>query len=156
MLVVGLLSGIAYQESSKKLSDASGVGHWDAALPLALVHGHIILTGVLLPVAMACMLHLSRLCGGAAVSTRALKWVVWTYLPFLTVSLCLMLYKGYHILLAVRAGVTDMAEINAGFFAGSKALRHAVYGLSHAGMAFGLCLFAWCVWRSLKVRSQST
>ncbi|MCE9593672.1 MAG: hypothetical protein K8S98_05725 [Planctomycetes bacterium] len=47
MLFVGLLAGVAFQESSKKL-DYTVVGagaRLEAVLGLALVHGHVLLTG---------------------------------------------------------------------------------------------------------------
>lgn len=153
MLVTGLLSGIAFQESAKKLKLATSpdeLGFWDAALRLALVHGHIVVTAVLLPVTMACILHLARACGGAELTARSLRWTLRLYLPCVSVALCLMLYKGYHFLLAARRGATDLAEVNASLFGGITGLRHAVYGLSHVGMAVGLCIFAWCAWRSLR------
>ncbi|MHC4089671.1 MAG: hypothetical protein ACYSVY_05245, partial [Planctomycetota bacterium] len=153
MVVVGLLSGIAFQESSKKLSLTPPIGalsHLDAVLPLALVHGHILVIGVLFPVAMASALYLARTCGGLEVSRRALRWTVSIYLSFVSISVVLMLYKGYHVLLSARAEVTDMTQINGGLFAGSKVLRHGLYGLSHAGMGLALCMFVWCVWRSLR------
>ncbi len=157
MIVVGLLSGIAFQESSKKMSltpPAGGPTHLDAVLNLALVHGHIMVTGVLFPIAMASALYLARACGGAEISRRALRWTVNTYIPFVSVSVLLMLYKGYHVLLSVRAGATDMGRINDTLFAGNKALRHGIYGISHAGMGLALCLFAWCVWRSLSTKRR--
>jgi hypothetical protein len=43
-----------------------------------------------------------------------------TYLPFVTVTNGLMFYKGYHVLLAIRAGEADMVRIDATLFAGSK------------------------------------
>lgn len=155
MLVIGLLSGVSYQESAKKVSltpGPDGPAYWDATLRLALVHGHLIVSGVLLPVAMAGMLHLARSIGGKTISRRALTWSIWTYLPFVSLSMALMLVKAYHILLAVRGGQTDMSQINAAFFGGSKVIRHSVYGFVHVGMAFGLCVFAWCVWRSLRTK----
>lgn len=158
MIVVGLLSGVAFQESSKKMSLTPPMGalsHLDAVLSLALVHGHIMVTGVLFPIAMASALYLARACGGLDVSRRALRWTVNLYLPFVSASILLMLYKGYHVLLSARAGMTDMSRIDGDLFAGSKMLRHGLYGLSHTGMAFALCLFAWCVWRSLKTRAGS-
>jgi len=158
MLVVGLLSGIAYQESGKKVSwnpGPEGPAYWDATLRLALVHGHLIMSGVLLPVAMACMLYLARWCGGREIGRRALAWALYTYLPFVSVSMGLMLFKAYHVLLSVRGGQTDMSLINAAYFGGSKAVRHSVYGFVHVGMAFGLCLFAWCVWRSLGAKQRN-
>lgn len=159
LLVVGLLSGVAYQESVKKIDRTptpDGLSYWDVALHLALVHGHIIVTGFLIPVALAGMLHLARAHGGSEVSPRALRWAVGTYLPFVTLTVGLMLYKGYHVLLAVRAGEADMAQIDATLFAGSAALRHGLYGFSHVGMAFGLCMFAWCLWRSLRVKGATS
>ena len=155
LMVVGLLSGVAYQESSKKVSLAPGPGglrFWEITLHLALVHGHVMVTGVLLPVAMAGMLHMARAYGGSEVSPRALRWAVGTYLPCVTVTVSLMLYKGYHVLLSVRAGESDMVQIDAALFGGSTVLRHGLYGISHVGMAFGLLVFAWSLWRSLKVR----
>lgn len=153
LLVVSLLAGVAYQESAKKVSltpDPGGLPYWDVVLRLALVHGHLMVVGVLLPVAMASMLHLARACGGREVGSRVLKLAVYTYLPFSAVTVGLMLYKAYHVLLSARAGVADMGQIDATLFAGNKGLRHAIYGLSHVGMAFGLCVFVWCLWRSLR------
>lgn len=153
MVIIGLLSGIAFQESSKKMTLApstGGLSHLDAVLPLALVHGHILVIGVLFPVAMASVLYLARTCGGSEVSRRALRWTVGVYVPFVSVSVALMLYKGYHVLLSARAGVTDMARIDGEFFAGSRVLRNGLYGLSHAGMGLALCVFVWCMWRSLR------
>ncbi len=151
-LVVGLLSGVAFQESVKKLDRTAteGLAHWDAALHLALVHGHMIVTGVLLPVALAGMLHLARAHGGRLVGPRALAWSVYAYLPGVVATCGLMFYKGYHVLLAARSGEADMSQIDAALFAGSKALRHGLYGLSHVGLALGLSIFTVCLWRSLR------
>lgn len=154
LLVVGLLSGVAFQESAKRFSpEANGLSHADATLHLALVHGHVLVTGVLLPIALAGMLHLARAHGGREVGQRALKIVIYTYLPCMSAAIALMLYKGYHILLSARGGAESLSEIDAALFAGSKAIRHSVYGVSHVGMATGLGVFAWCLWRSLKPRS---
>ncbi len=153
MVVIGLLSGIAFQESSKKMTltpPVGGLSHLDAVLPLALFHGHILVIGVLFPIALAAVLYFARVCGGSDISRRALRWTVNTYIPFVSVSVVLMLYKGYHVLLSARAGITDMARIDGEFFAGSKMLRNGLYGLSHAGMGLALCIFVWCVWRSLR------
>jgi len=153
MIVIGLLSGVAFQESAKKLPYPSGPdepAHLDATLGLALVHGHILVTGVLLPIAMAGVLHLARAVGGAEVGARGLRWSIRAYLTCVALTVALMLYKGYHVLLSARGGEADMALIDAGLFGGRTALRHAIYGVSHVGMAFGLCLFVWCVWRSLR------
>ena len=153
MIVIGLLSGVAFQESSKKLShpaDPHEPNHLAATLGLALVHGHILVTGVLFPIAMASVLHLALSCGGAEVGRRGLRWAVRAYLTCVTATVLLMLYKGYHVLLSARGGEADMAVIDAGLFGGRTAVRHAIYGVSHVGMTFGLCLFVWCVWRSLR------
>jgi len=154
-LVVGLLSGVAFQESVKKLSRTAGdgLGYGDATLHLALVHGHMLMTGVLLPVALAGMLHLARAHGGRFVGPRALAWSIYAYLPGVVATCGLMLYKGYHTLLAARSGEVDMAAIDATLFAGSKALRHSFYGISHVGLALGLGIFTVCLWRSLRPKA---
>jgi len=153
MLAIGVLAGIAYQESGKKVTYASvpeGICRLEATLPLALVHGHFIVTGVLLPVAMAGMLHLARAHGGSEISRRGLAWVIYTYLPAVSASLALMLYKGYYILLSVRSGKSDLGEIDAAVFGGSHAWRHGIYGFFHLWMGVGVFLFVWLVWRSLR------
>lgn len=151
-LVVGLLSGVAFQESSKKFdpSEAGDIGYWDANLRLALVHGHIFFIGVLLPVALLGMMHLAWAHGGAEVGPKAMRWTTRLYLPCAAVTVALMLYKGYHVLLSARFGSTDLAAIDAAYFGGITALRHTVYGLAHVGMAVGLGIFVWSLWRSLR------
>ncbi len=151
-LIVGLLSGVAFQESSKKFNAAAvgDLSYWDANLRLALVHGHIFFIGVLLPVAMLGMLHLARSYGGAEIGPKALRWTSRLYLPCAAVTVALMLYKGYHVLLSARFGVTELGAIDAAYFGGLTALRHTVYGLAHTGMAVGLGIFVWSLWRNLR------
>lgn len=150
-LIVGLLSGVAFQESSKKFDAAvaGDLGYWDANLRLALVHGHILFVGVLLPVAILGMLHLARAHGFEELGPKALRWISGLYLPCAAVTVALMLYKGYHVLLSARFGATDLAAIDASYFGGITVLRHVVYGLAHTGMAIGLGIFAWSLWRSM-------
>ncbi len=152
MLVVGVLSGIAFRESAKKYAapaDGPGLSVWDATLHLALVHGHVLLVGALLPVAIAGMLHLARAHGGADLSARALKWTVYPYVAGVAATTILMLYKGYHFLLHARHGATDFAQVERDYFGGVHVLRYTVNGLSHAALGLGLIVFCWCLWRSL-------
>jgi hypothetical protein len=114
MMIVSLLSGILFQESSKKLPHqpvAEGFSRWDATVHLALVHGHAMMIGVLVPVALAGMLHLARACGGRTVNPRPLALARRLYLPAAAATLALMLYKSYHILLSARWGKTDPQQI---------------------------------------------
>jgi len=120
MVIVGLLVGVSFQESSKKLpfSDAPAGVHLESIIQLALVHGHVFTMGVLLPLAAA--------------------------------SLALHLYKGYHVLLMARAGERDLAVIDAAFMGGSHLARLGIYALVHAGMGVTLGVFVVLLWRSLK------
>ena len=63
MAFVGLLVGVAFQESAKKLpfSEAGAGLHLEAMLPLALVHGHVFTLGVLFPLALAGALAMAAL-----------------------------------------------------------------------------------------------
>lgn len=152
MLFVGLLAGVAFQESSKKLDYAAlGAGaRLEAVLSLALAHGHVLLTGVLIPIALSGALFLARKCGGTELSRSTLLWLTRVYVPCVTVAVLLMLYKGYHVLLSVRFGERDFDAIDRGYFAGMPGLRNGIYALSHVGMALGLGVFAVALWRSLR------
>ena len=157
MAILGLLIGVSYQESSKKLphEDTPTGFHLEAVIHLALVHGHVFTVGVLLPLAMAGALLIARRIGGAELSGRSLAWLTRGFLPLAAASLSLQLYKGYHILLMARAGERDFAVIDHAFLGGSHVLRYGVYALVHTGM--GVCLGAFLVllWRSLGRRGDS-
>lgn len=152
MVFIALLSGILYQESVKKLdySEAAPGLHLEAVIHLALVHGHVFLIGVLLPIAMIGAAALSLGAGGRAMSGRSFAWLTRVYMPFATFALALMLYKGYHVLLSVRAGSTDLGYVYDDLFAGVAALRHTVYAVAHIGMSLGLGVFVVALWRSMK------
>jgi len=98
---------------------------------------------------MASALFLARRSGGAELSPTPLLWLTRGYLPFVTATVVLMLYKGYHTLLAVRLGARDFDQIDASCFAGLAWLRHGVYGLAHIAMALSLGVFVIALWRSL-------
>ena len=151
MLIAGLLAGVLFQESAKKLEPGSvGDGlHLQATLRLALLHGHVMVSGALIPLACAGALLVARRAGGRELGPRPLLWLTRGYLPFLGVTLLLMLAKSYHVLLAVRGGNEDLAAIDERFFFGLTPARHAVYGVAHVGMALALGVFAVALWRSL-------
>ncbi len=151
MAVFGLLIGIAFQESAHKLpfSAAPAGLHLEAVLPLALVHGHVFVLGVLMPLALAGALVLGLKAGGRPVGPRALAWLTRGFLPFAALTILLQLFKGYFILLAVRHGQHDMAAVDAAFLGGSAAVRYAVYAVIHTGMGVTLGVFLVGLWRSL-------
>jgi hypothetical protein len=155
MALFALLSGVLFQESSKQLTyeEAPPGLRLEAVLSLALVHGHAFVVGVLVPIAMAGALLMARRVGGAELR-RSLRWLTRGYLPFATVTIALMLYKGYHVLLSVRFGNLDLEAVDAAYFGGLVALRHALYGVSHVGMAAGLGVFVVALWRSLRVSGR--
>ena len=152
LLALGLLSGVAFQESSKKLdyAEIAAGARLEAVLSLALVHGHMLVTGVLMPLALAAALDLAHRSGGAELSVRSLRWLTRGYLPCVSATLALMLYKGYHTLLSVRFGARDFDAIDANYFGGLVWLRHGVYGLSHIAMSLSLGVFVVAIWRSLR------
>jgi hypothetical protein len=156
MTVVGLLSGVLFQESSKKLLpwEIDPGLHTKATLRLALLHGHVFVSAVLIPIACAAALLIARRIGGAELGTKPLTWLTRGYLPFVCVTLSLMLVKSYHVLLAFRGGETDLAAIDARYFFGQTMLRHVVYGAAHIAMAVSLSVFVIALWRSLRARPE--
>ena len=151
MAIVGLLAGVAFQESAKKLEfDAVDPGlRIHATLHLALLHGHIFLMAVILPTLLAGSMFLARKAGGGEVGPRATAWLTKGYLPFATGTVILMLYKGYHFLLSARGGEADLAVIDANYFGGVAALRHGIYGVVHVGLSVSLVVFLIALWRTL-------
>ena len=146
----GLLSGIAYQESSKKLGYEDPALRNHATIHLALVHGHMLLVGTFLPLALAGMMFLARKVGGKELGPKSIRCLTWGYLPSAAGTVALMLYKGYHFLLAVRAGERSVTQIDASYFGGATMVRHSVYGLFHTVMGIALIVFLIAVWRSLR------
>lgn len=157
MSFFGLLVGIAFQESAKKLPfTKAGAGlHIESIINLSLVHGHAFMMGVVLPLVLGGALLMAHKAGGREVGPTGLAWLVRAYPPFATLSVLLQLVKGYHVLLAVRGGQTDLAVIDASFLGGSHALRAALYGVAHTGMAVALGVFLVALWRSLRLRGAA-
>jgi hypothetical protein len=152
MMVLALLLGIAFQESAKKapISAALPAGmHLESTINLALVHGHAFLIGVLIPLAITWILYLGLSLGFAPLSEKSLKLATRLYLPGSAIAVLLMLYKGYHYLLGVRGGVTDLSQLDSTLFMGSHALRAATYGLTHTAMSLGLIIIVVSYWRAM-------
>jgi hypothetical protein len=156
MAVVGLLVGISFQESARKLPyTAAGAGlHVEAVLTLALVHGHVFVMAVIIPIVLAAAMDLALRVGGSELPSWSLRWLVRGYLPFAAAAVALQLVKGYHVLLAVRHGQTDLAAVDAAFLGGVTALRYGIYGVIHAGLGLSLGLFLLALWRSLGSRPR--
>lgn len=152
MMGLALLLGVAFQESAKKapISAALPAGlHLESTINLALVHGHAFLIGVLIPLAITWILYLGLSLGFKPLSEKSLKLATCLYLPGSAIAVILMLYKGYHVLLGVRAGQTDLSVLNSTMFMGSHALRAATYGLTHTAMSLGLFIIIVNYWRSM-------
>lgn len=149
--IFALLSGVLFQESSKKVdfSEMPPGPHLEATIHLALVHGHAIVIGFLVPAACAGLLLVARRVGGATLTPRPLRWLTRGYLPCASATIALMLYKGYHVLLMVRGGETDFDAIDDAYFGGLAPLRHGVYAVAHVGMAISLGVYLVALWRSL-------
>lgn len=155
MILVALLAGVCFQESGKKvhITEAVPVGaHLEYILTLALLHGHIFLVGVLIPLAFTWMLHLSASLGLEPLSGRTLGWTSAFYIPGAILTVLLMLLKGYHFVLGVRHGALDYPALNETFLGSSHALRAGAYGFAHFIMALGMGILGVGLWRSLKSR----
>jgi len=158
MMIVGLLAGIVYQESSRKAPFSAmlppGI-HLESIFDLALTHGHIFMIGALIPLAISWLLFMGLQLGANPISEKALKVGSWMYFPGSIGAVGLMIYKGYHFLLGVRGGNTDFVALQASFFGGNHALRAACYGTIHTVMAVGLIVIVVAVWKSFKTASRA-
>ena len=152
MAIIGLLIGISFQESAKKLpfSEIPGGQHLEAVIHLALVHGHVFTLGALLPLAMACALALARKTGGAEVPAWAQRTLTWGYLPFAArlpgLAAIQRLPFPAH---GPGPGERDFAMMDDAFMGGNHALRYGIYAVVHSGLGITLGVFLVALWRSL-------
>jgi hypothetical protein len=158
MMIVGLLAGIVYQESSRKAPISAMLPpgmHLESVFDLALSHGHIFLIGALIPLGLSWLLNLGLQLGANPISAKSLKVGSSMYFPAAVGAIALMIYKGYHFLLGVRGGNTDFVALQASFFGGNHALRAAAYGTIHTVMAIGLIVIIVAIWKSLKTAPKA-
>ena len=151
MVFFGLLSGILFQESTRKVphgTPSPGI-HWEAVYHLALVHGHVFLIGVMIPLAVLTLLQFSLLLGAQPIGSRAARWGSLLYHSGAGLTALLILYKGYHYVLSVRAGQLDFAIIHETYFAGSHLLRAIVYGIAHSALGAALIILVVAILRNL-------
>jgi hypothetical protein len=151
MLAAGLLAGISFQESGRKLTlDMAPAGaHLEFLLVLAMVHGHAILLGCLLPLAMAGMLLMGLRLGAPPVPDRALAWSMRLAYPGIALSVLLMLAKGYWFVLGARFGALDLGRLDKAFLGHPALLRAALFGAAHLAMGLGLGILGLALWRAL-------
>lgn len=159
MIFVGLLVGFAIQESFRKLPLSikipAGI-HLEAIYNPSVVHGHLLLLGVLIPVALMVLLQMTLILGGKPVSPKVIRWATRFYLPGTILSLLLQIYRGYFYLISARLlsegnGITpyDLLQVQHNFYLGVPALFYVLYGVSHSAMSLGLVIFAVNIWKSL-------
>lgn len=156
MAFFALGTGILFRESTRKLSETvlqPGM-HWDISYHLALVHGHIFLIGVLIPVALLGIVHLAFGLNGKALPEKYTAWGGRLYHIGAGLTAILILYKGYHYVLSARAGNLDLQAIQQHYFAGQVMLRQIVYGISHTSLGTGLGIILVGVLQSLPSQKQ--
>ncbi|MBY0405953.1 MAG: DUF2871 family protein [Cyanobacteria bacterium] len=171
MMIIALLSGVVYQESSKKapISELLPAGvHLESIFHLSLLHGHVFLMGVLVPMAVVLILHLGTVLKRKLLSEKQLNWVSALYLPCASIAIFLLLLKGYHYLFSVR-GMSLMGighdfkgaplsfeVIEQTFFWGEDGLRKLVYAVVHSVLSLGLGIFVVGMWQNLDKSALNT
>ena len=121
MMFVALLTGILFQESAKKTPYSGFLPpglHLETIWHLALLHGHVFLLGVLIPLGVTWMLYLGLALGYPPIGPKPLRAGAWHYLPAAAIVVALMVYKGYHFQLGVRHHNLDFQSLNASLFMG--------------------------------------
>jgi hypothetical protein len=152
MLLLGLVMGIVYAESAKKVP-LTGFGvdtSFYANYLLSLLHGHTMMFGVFIPLAIVALLLLPVvLLKTKPLSANLLRAISGIYIPSAVVSVGLLLYKAYATQLMVRGGNLDFVAIDHALFGANHTLRVVIYALPHTGFAIGLLLLIVGVWKSL-------
>ena len=169
-ITVGLLLGITWTEFNKstrygpevrkvdppegrvKLELPPGT-RWANGLHFKLGHGHSILILGLLPIGFATTLLLLHRTGGAELSPRTVGIAPAIYLAGGVGAVAIMVYKGGAVFLGLRRAVlageaADLAQLEAGLFLGSRAIKAVAYGTTHSAMAVGAFWFMIAVYRA--------
>ena len=135
MLVAFLAVGVFYREFSKAfLGAAPGV---EATYYLSLAHGHTLVAGALIPLALAATAYIAEGALGASPDYRGLRKAFITYAAGSVAAVALLIYKGAGIVYYYQlTGSVEVAE--QALFLGSHALREALYGTAHLVMGAGL------------------
>jgi hypothetical protein len=155
MLSIGLISGVLYQESGKKILLPQGLTpdlHFTANYYLSLMHGHSIQIGMLLPAVLLGLVWLANLLGCEPLSVKTLTRVKVLYWFGATLSLALLVYKGYHFNILFRLGLAHPQSLNLfaidhQLFGGIKFLRYFIYGVAHTSMAISIGMLGWSLWK---------
>lgn len=177
-ITVGLLLGITWTEFNKSTRYGEAVrkvdppegrvklelppgSRWANGLHFKLSHGHSILILGLLPIGFAASLLLLHHAGGSELSPRTTKVAPTIYLAGGVGAVALMVYKGGAVFLALRRAVlagqdADIAQLEAGLFAGSRLVKGLAYGTTHTAMAVGAFWFTIAVFRAAGAIGRET
>ena len=169
-IMVGMLLGITWTEFNKstrygpevrkvdppegrvKIELPAGT-RWANGLHFKLGHGHSILLLGLLPIGFAASLLLLHRSGSGEISARTVLVAPLLYYAGGAGAVTIMVYKGAAVFLGLRRAIlagtpTDLAALEAGLFAGSKALKVTCYATTHLALSIGAFWFLIAVFRA--------
>jgi len=153
MMFLGLIAGILYAESGKKLA-LSGTFSPDLVFQgnyyLTLIHGHTFQLGTFIPVTVLGIIWLCLLVFGKSLTPKSLAWGFGLYCPSAFISIALLIYKAYFTQLSVRAGQTDLALIDHALYGGNHLVRTLAYAIPHTAFGIGLLILGLGLLRALK------
>ena len=122
---------------------------WGFVYPFALLHGHVFLTGVALPLVLAGSLVLARISGGTIVSPSTLQWG-WTCLLIGVVSsLLLLLAKSQLLLNSLDNCAPKCDPYSLVLSVWVSPLRAILYAGAHGSLAVGSSIIAVAIGQSL-------
>ncbi|RMG13462.1 MAG: hypothetical protein D6731_12005 [Planctomycetota bacterium] len=124
--------------------------HFEAGLKLKLSHGHSTLILGVLPLCFALCLTLAHSLGGPPLSPGMLRAAFWCYAVGAVGTVGIMIYRGAASLAAIRAGNFDYQAVQQDLFAGSRALKGALYGTTHSLLAVGAGILIYGLWRAMR------
>ena len=149
----GLLSRELTHTVADDLSHLPPGTRWGFLYPFALLHGHVFLTGVALPLALSGSLVLARMAGGTLVSSSTLHWG-WTSLSFGVISSLLLLLAKSQMLLNSIHSCANHPPADCDPYALSVSnwvspLRPILYATAHGSLAVGSSIIAVAIGQSL-------
>ncbi len=136
MLIVFLAIGVLYREYSKAMVGGDA-GDIVVMYYLSLSHGHVLLTGVVVPVLLLFLTYIIGNMTGKKPNYRELMKAFTVYVAGSLGMDALLIYKGMAIIYYyTQYGSLEKAD--AALFAGNHVLREALYGTIHLLLGIGL------------------
>ncbi len=121
-----------------ELGDSTGI---TIAFYLSLSHGHVFLTGVVIPAILLFLTFIAEYLGFKDINYKSLSKAFVIYVIGSLLMVSLLIYKGLVIIYYYNI-YSSLAIADKSLFLGNHVLRESLYGIAHLLLGIGLIWYA--------------